>query len=141
MKKIILTLVAGLLLTIGITACSDEKNTNNAAINDSDADVIVFSQTGCPHCTHAMEFIEGDLKKQIPDIVVKEYDIRKSKHAYELFIHNARKYIKDGTSVGTPFIIVGDNYMMGWSIQHRATLEPQLINYIKQKRADKQPKQ
>lgn len=122
MKKFILTLLTGILLIMGISACSKKENMN--------ADVVIFSQKGCSHCIHAMAFINGDLKKIIPDVTILEYDINENRHNYELFAHTARKF-KLGNQIGTPLIVVGESHIMGWTTDN----QNKLIELIKQKKS------
>ena len=125
MKKFLLTVLTGILLITGITACSEKDNMNS--------DIVIFSQKGCPHCVHAMAFINGELKKTFPDISVAEYDINENRHNYELFAHTARRF-QLGDRIGTPLIVVGDNYIMGWTTEN----QNKLTQFINKHRAQKE---
>lgn len=127
MKKLILTLVTGILLVFGISACSEGEKLN--------ADVVVFSQKGCPHCEHALAFINGELKNIVPGISVQEYDIRASRHNYELFRHVARlNGLDKNKSLGTPLIVVNrQNVLMGWNPDY----QNKLVELLKQKNSNK----
>ena len=97
------------------------------------SDIVIFSQKGCTHCVHAMAFINGELKKTFPDISVAEYDLNENRHNYELCAHTARRF-QLGDRIGTPLIVVGDNYIMGWTTENQNKL-PQ---FIKKHRAQKE---
>ena len=105
MKKIILTLFFSILLSLGITACKPSEPA---------ADIIVFTQTGCPHCEHAMLFINDVIKKQKPHLTIAEYNIRDSQKNYDLFLKYVKKYNITGSSVGTPLIITKGVPFVGW---------------------------
>lgn len=122
MKKFILTILTGILLIMGISACSEKESSN--------ADIVIFSQKGCPHCIHAMTFINGDLKQIVPNVTVQEYDINENRHNRELFAHTARRF-KLGNQIGTPLIVVGENHIMGWTNDNQS----KLIELVKQKKS------
>ncbi len=123
MKKIILALVMGLLIILGTSACSKKEN--------PDADIVVFSQKACPHCIHAKEFMNTELKKMIPTVSIQDYDIRASKKNYELFMHAVRRYKIDPNRAGTPLFIVNDNVLMGWNDE----IQTKLVEFVKQKKS------
>ena len=105
MKNIFLTVIAVLSLFFGVIACSPNEKT---------ADIVVFTQTGCPHCEHAMLFINDVIKKQKPHLTIAEYNIRDSQKNYDLFLKYVKKYNITGRSVGTPLIITKGVPFVGW---------------------------
>lgn len=105
MKNIFLTVMTVLALFFGVMACSAKEKT---------ADIVVFTQTGCPHCEHAMLFINDVIKKQKPQLTIAEYNIRDSRKNYDLFLKYVKKYNITGNSVGTPLIITKGTPFVGW---------------------------
>ncbi len=124
MKQIILTLVAGIFLVLGLSACSEKENKN--------ADIVIFSQEGCPHCTSAMNFINNELKQLVPNVTVQEYNIRGGKYEYDLFVAAVNKFgfnRKPNAVIGTPLIVVKNEGLMGWDEVNKT----KIINLLKQK--------
>ncbi|MBR4931666.1 MAG: glutaredoxin family protein [Alphaproteobacteria bacterium] len=120
MKKIILTLFFSILLSLGITACKPSEPA---------ADIIVFTQTGCPHCEHAMAYINNMLKKQMPTITVAEYNILASQENKDLFKKYVRQFKIAGSSIGTPLIIVRGTALIGWE----KSIQEKIIKVLEQK--------
>lgn len=105
MKKIISTILLAVMVFFGATACSPEN----------DSDIVIFTQTGCPHCENAMQYINTVLLKEMPNLKVTEYNIRESDAGYRLFTQYVQKYSPRATSVGTPYIVVDGQAFIGWT--------------------------
>ncbi len=128
MKKIILTLMVGILMVMGISACSEKENKN--------ADIVIFSQKGCPHCIGAMDFINGELKQIIPNVTHQEYDVRGSRYEYELFVNAVTRFkLNQNKQIGTPLIIVNNEALMGWNDENKT----KMIDLLKQKKSAATP--
>ncbi len=126
MKKIILTLIAGIFIVLGLTACSEKENKN--------ADIIIFTQDGCPHCVSTKTFINGELKKMFPDLTVQEYDVRGGQYEYNLFADAVKRFgfnSNPKVQVGTPLMIIGNEGLMGWDEPNKQ----KIVNLLKQKKA------
>lgn len=108
MKKIIFTILFTIALLFGISACS---------LPGEDSDIVIFTQTGCPHCEHALTYINTVVKKDFPKITVSEFNIRESDKNYQLFLKYARKYLPETKQIGTPLIISNGKVFMGWNPQ------------------------
>jgi len=98
MKKIFSVFV--LCLTFLLNACNEQTTTNR---------VYVFSQPGCGHCVNAHEYMTRYYK----NYDIKELNIREGSNM-NYMLRYARKFKVAERSLGTPFIVIGDNYIMGW---------------------------
>lgn len=103
MKRILLSLF--LAITCFLTACQEETKTNR---------IYVFSQPGCGHCVHAKAYMDRYYK----NYDIKDLNIREGKNMSYL-LRYARKFKVPAQSLGTPFIILGDNYIMGWGVEQQ----------------------
>lgn len=86
--------------TFLISGCQDETNTNR---------IYVFSQPGCGHCQNAHAYMERYYK----NYDIKELNIRKGSNL-DYMQRYARKFKIPAQTLGTPLIIMGDDYVMGW---------------------------
>ena len=101
MKKIFLSLLIGLTVMLG--GCEEKANTNR---------IYVFSQPGCQHCQHAKNYMDRYYK----DYDIKEMNIHEGSNM-SYMLRYARKYKIPETNLGTPLIIMGNNYVMGWGTE------------------------
>ena len=83
-----------------LSGCEDESFTNR---------VYVFSQPGCGHCINAHEYMSRYCK----DYDIKELNIREGSNMVYMMRY-AKRFKINNDSLGTPFIVLGDNYVMGW---------------------------
>ena len=83
-----------------LSSCNDETTTNR---------VYVFSQPGCGHCINAHEY----MTRYYENYDIKELNIREGSNM-DYMMRYARRFKVPTHSLGTPFIILGDNYIMGW---------------------------
>jgi glutaredoxin len=114
MRKILICLC--LFLCFILTACKEEKN---VASNR----VYFFSQPGCIHCEHAKAY----LSRYYKNYDIKELNIREGKNmGYMLSF--ARHFKVPEQTLGTPFIVLGQNYVMGWGEEQQR----QFNRYIRQ---------
>lgn len=98
MKKIFMTMILG--LSVILSGCQEKANTNR---------IYVFSQPGCPHCIHAMDYMSRYYK----GYDIKEMNIREGNNMGYM-LRYARRYKIPEQNIGTPLIVMGDNYVMGW---------------------------
>lgn len=97
--KTVLSMI--MVVVLALSACkSDEVNTNR---------IYVFSQPGCGHCVHAKTYMERYYK----DYDIKDMNIREGENMSHMRRY-ARKFKVPEYNLGTPFIVLGDNYVMGW---------------------------
>lgn len=103
MKKLICALLVAVTFALG--GCNDEKSTNS---------IYVFSQPGCGHCEHAHAYMERYYK----NYNIKEINIREGSNMSYLMRY-ARKFNVPAETLGTPFIVLGDHYIMGWGAEQQ----------------------
>lgn len=73
--------------------------------------LILFHGEECPHCQVERDFL-NDLKKEMPDLEVIEYEVWHSEANRKLFQEALDKFgVK---SPGVPFTIIGDKYLTGF---------------------------
>ena len=106
MKKIISIIFLMIALFFGITACS---------LPGEDSDIVIFTQTGCPHCEHALTYINTVVKNDFPTLTISEFNIRESDENYQLFLKYVKKYLPEEKHIGTPLIISNGKVFMGWN--------------------------
>ena len=98
MKKILsLCLLA---VSLFLNGCDEKLSTNR---------VYVFSQPGCGHCVNAHNYMDRYYK----NYDIKELNIREGSNM-NYMLRYARKFKVSEQRLGTPFIIIGDSYIMGW---------------------------
>lgn len=98
MKRIFTILFVG--LSLFLSACNEKVNTNR---------IYVFSQPGCGHCVNAHEYMSRYYK----NYDIKEINIREGANM-NYMLRYAKKFKINQQLLGTPFIIMGDKYIMGW---------------------------
>ena len=102
MKRKFLFLILALIFLFG---------GNNFALVQKKVEVYFFWGEGCPHCAKEKPFLEK-LKKQYPQLDVKEFEVYHSKENQELFEKTAKAY---NTSVeGVPTTFIGKDFVVGF---------------------------
>ncbi len=95
MKKILLALTLFLGITTSVSAITFD----------------LFYSPSCPHCHHAMKFIDEKLKKEFPTVKFKKHNV---------FISSESKIMKSKATklgisrLGVPLVIVEENYVSGF---------------------------
>ena len=87
--------------------------------------LYVFVQEGCPHCHHALDYINGTVRTTYPDLNIEVLDIADKKNSAKMFAM-AQKYDLPLKRLGTPLLVLNNRTLMGWSAKH----EKQLLNII-----------
>jgi len=106
------------LLLVGVamlSACKDEVKTNR---------VYVFSQPGCGHCEHAKAYMDRYYK----NYDIKDMNIRQGSNMGYLQRY-ARKFKVPEQTLGTPFIVMGDQYIMGWGKEQEKAFNRNMKNF------------
>ncbi len=98
MKRIFTVLM--LAVTVMLSACKEETPVNR---------IYVFSQPGCIHCEHAREY----LNRYYKNYDIKELNIHEGNNMGYM-VRYAQKFKVPQQSLGTPFIVMGNHYIMGW---------------------------
>lgn len=99
MKKILASLL--MIMTFIISGCKNDSTNSNR--------IYVFSQPGCIHCEHAREYMQ----RYYSNYDIKELNIREGNNMGYMMGY-ARKFKVSNQNLGTPFIVMGDQYVMGW---------------------------
>lgn len=73
--------------------------------------VYLFYGKECPHCEEERVFLDN-LKKQIPDLEIKEFEIWHNEENQKLFLEVA-EFMKAQT-LAVPLTIIGDKYVLGF---------------------------
>ena len=98
MRKLLSVILVG--IGVLLSGCKEEVDSSK---------VYVFSQPGCGHCINAHEYMARYYK----NYDIKELNIREGSNMNHM-IRYARKFKVAEQTLGTPFIVIGDNYIMGW---------------------------
>lgn len=72
-------------------------------------EIYVFSQPGCGHCDNARLYMQRYYK----DYPIKEINIRQGNNM-GLLLGYAKKFNVPQNELGTPFIVLDNEYVMGW---------------------------
>ncbi len=104
MKRIFTALMLAVTLFLG--GCNEEKTPANR--------IYVFSQSGCGHCDHARAYME----RYYQGYDIKELNIREGNNIGYLQ-RSARRFKVPADTLGTPFIVMGDHYIMGWGTEQQ----------------------
>jgi len=94
------------LLSLGLSACDGNENIPSKISNNQ---VYFFYQTTCPHCHHAIEYVN----RKYPDLKMVLVNIA-NHDGFSLFEKCAGKFNLT-ENLGTPLFCMGDKYLMGWS--------------------------
>ena len=101
LKKSLNIFILSLCLMTTVACNKDEFRTDT---------VYIFWKEGCSHCHMAMEFID----KNYPDVKVEKLNLA-DKPAIEKLRKAAVKFKIKGNKVFTPFFVVNNSVLMGWS--------------------------
>lgn len=118
MRKILVTLTLIVLLIIPNIANASEKELN----------AYLFWAEGCPHCKQEKEWFEDYLKDH-KDINLYKYEIYSSKENAENMV-KIQKMLGDEGS-GVPYLIIGNNSIIGFSKDYTPEEIENTINYYK----------
>ncbi|MFH1223091.1 MAG: thioredoxin family protein [Pseudomonadota bacterium] len=93
--------------------------------------LYLFYAYDCPHCKKAHAFLD-ELKKQYPDLVVDQYEIKKNRDNLKFFGTVAKEY---GVALqGVPAFFVGDKSFVGFEQKYTCA---SIINEIKRLKGEK----
>ncbi len=91
--------------------------------NMENKDIYFFTKPSCPYCRMAIDYIA----ENFPNENIKIIDISNG-NGMKSFIKKVREYNIDRNSLGTPFIAIGKNYILGWGKENELLFK----EYIKQ---------
>lgn len=124
MNKIIFAFVLGLFV---LTGCDNQTQTKSTAQTANEKSVFsenkiyFFYSNYCPHCHAALTYI----KAKHPNLELSMVNVENA-GGYKLLVQAVKEYKINGTSVGTPLLLMGKNYLMGWAPEY----ETQFENYV-----------
>lgn len=123
MKKAILIVIAVVVIFLALMFRGQR------AVLDQmpEEDLIVFSQEKCPHCHHALAFINEQVRPNYPNLNIQVLDINKDPDNYTKLFMAAKKYNLDTRHLGTPVITYRGHALMGWSDKQAN----ELMSYLK----------
>ena len=104
-------------------------NANSSKVDLGDNQIYFFTKKHCPYCEVATEYI----KIAYPRLEIRYLDIHEKKN-YNLLVSAAEKYNLDTGRVGTPFICMGNNYLLGWSIEQQGKFDNYVRPFLKQQK-------
>lgn len=81
--------------------------------NEDEVEILYFWSSTCSHCAQATPFLE-DLVDRYPEIKLTKYEIHDEANQL-LFIKTAEDFGIDTNRLGVPFIIIEDQYWLGFS--------------------------
>ena len=105
MRKLWILLLGGVLMAC--TSYAEETVVQKNIIQDDQ--IYFFTMDGCPHCEDA----KGYLKRNYPDLKIKEREISDSKNRKYFYACGAKFGLKR-YQLGTPLFCMGDHYILGW---------------------------
>jgi thiol-disulfide isomerase/thioredoxin len=80
-------------------------------MKDGNVYLYMFYSYDCPHCKKAHAFLE-EVKKQYPQLIVHQYEIKKNKNNVQLFRAAAKEY--NVKPQGVPTIFIGNKNFVGF---------------------------
>lgn len=117
-KKIIMWLIVCIFALIVVISKS-------ASGDNPKAEMILFYSPGCPHCHHAIEFL-NKIEPQYKDLKITKYDTSK-RSGVNYYFHYAKK-LGISNAGAVPLAIFGENYELGFGSED--TTGKKYIEYI-----------
>jgi len=96
---------------------------------NSEIEIIYFWSESCAHCAQATPFLE-DLIDQYPEIRLSKYEVHDEANQ-QLFLKAAEDFEIDTNRLGVPFIIIGDQYWVGYSEEIGKVIEEYVVARIR----------
>lgn len=111
--------LSALTVVLFLAACG---KTDNGPADDK---VYFFFSNTCQHCHHALEYINA----KYPNLEMAMVNVGNPEGLRMLA--QAAKDFEMGDSVGTPLMVFGDNYLMGWSAEYEPRFDEYVRPYLK----------
>lgn len=96
----------------------------SACKEDSSNTIYVFSQPGCGHCINAHNYIQ----RYYSDYDIKEINIHQANNMNKLRSY-AHKFKIPSQKLGTPLIVMGDEYILGWGKEQTKAFNRNIKKY------------
>lgn len=97
--------------------------------NQESNQIQFFTHEGCPYCEKAMQYI----KINYPKLPMQVLEVDKGDNL-KLFVKCANKFKLNKNELGTPLICMGDNYIMGWSMENQKLFNEYVKPFILNKK-------
>lgn len=91
---------------------------------DSSNTIYVFSQPGCGHCINAHNYMQRYYK----NYDIKEINIHEGNNMNKLYSY-AKKHKIPNQKLGTPLIIMGNEYILGWGNEQTKAFNRNIKKY------------
>lgn len=98
-------------------------------------DLKIFFLPACPHCHHALEFLENDLSKQVPNLNIIKVNLQDNDNNIIEFKKALSKC--NYTSGGVPLILIKDKCFQGYSDNVKNDIEKIFISDKKEVKSKK----
>lgn len=116
-------LILGFIILCGIFTL-DSKT---AIGGENKPEMILFYSPTCPHCHHALEFLDKEITPKYKDLIITKYNAS-TKVGANYYFHYAKKLGID--EVGpVPLAVFGDKYELGFD---EKTIGPKYIEHIEE---------
>ncbi len=120
--KTLKTILLIIMSFFSVCACN---NTSKDKLELNPDKIYFFYQTTCPHCHHAIEYINN----KYPNLNMILLNIENTEN-YKLLVKCAQKF-KLQNRIGTPLFCMGEHHLMGWSEQYEKQFDTYAKPFIK----------
>ena len=107
-KKIKTLLIITLFIVLGVFIFISKT-----AFGNNKPEMILFYAPGCPHCHHAMEFLDK-ISPKYPELTITKHNTS-TRTGVNYYIYYKKKLNFDGN--GVPVAVFGDKYEMGFGTE------------------------
>ena len=90
-------------------------NSKSAIGGDNKNEMILFFSPTCPHCHHALEFLDKEVAPKYKNLVITKHNAS-TKVGANYYFHYAKKLNIDSAGA-VPLAIFGDKYELGFDEQ------------------------
>lgn len=87
-------------------------NSKTAIGGDGKTEMILFYSPTCPHCHHAMEFLDKKIAPKYKDLTITKYNTS-TKVGANYYFHYAKKLNMENAGA-VPLAVFGDKYELGF---------------------------
>jgi glutaredoxin len=112
MKKIIFTILAGILFISPITTLA-APDAETPTLAPKTIDVYIFTQQGCIHCATVKTFLDELKQKDYPGLVVHEFDLRTNPKYFKKYLEFGVAYNNIDPNGSVPVTYVGEKFVRG----------------------------
>lgn len=110
MKKI--KLFKNVMFVAFVIVCGIFTLNSKTAVGGDKVEVILFYSPTCPHCHHAMEFLDKNVAPKYKNLTITKYNTS-TKVGANYYFHYAKKLNMDNAGA-VPLAVFGDKYELGF---------------------------